>query len=87
MLKRCVLVCLTGSLLSLSALAAEEAKSQPAQPPAATAKAAEAAGKIAAAPQESTPASRKKANGNKSRRDLGHCLNRTTNAEVIRCVE
>lgn len=82
MFKHGVLACLTGSLLSLAALAAEDAKLPPAptQSPAATTQ-------PTAANAEAAPAVRKKAGTSQARRDLRHCLKRASNAEIIRCAE
>lgn len=82
MLKRCVLVCLTGSLLSLAALAAEDAKPAPAetQQSAATAK-------PTVVTAETPPAAQKKADKKHARRDLRHCLKHASNSAIIRCAE
>lgn len=82
MFKHGALACLTGSLLSLAALAAEDPKLPPAptQSPAATPQ-------PAAASAEAAPAARKKADQKQARRDLRHCLKGATNAEIIRCAE
>lgn len=82
MFKHGVLACLTGSLLSLAALAAEDPKLPPAptQSPAATTQ-------PAAATAEAPLAARKKPGTSQARRDLRHCLKRASNAEIIRCTE
>lgn len=82
MFKHGALACLTGSLLSLAALAAEDAKPAPAetQQSAATAK-------PTAVTAETPPAAQKKVGQKHARRDLRHCLKHASNSAIIRCAE
>lgn len=85
MLKRYLLICLLGTLPTLTSMAAEEAKPAAAPLAATSAKPDEVAPKADEA--KNTTLARKRARWNKPGLDLTHCLGRTTNAEIIRCVE
>lgn len=85
MLKRYFLIGLVGTLPALISMAAEETKPAAAPAPATSTKPDEAA--LKADEVKNTALARKRARWSKPGLDLTHCLNRDSNAEIIRCAE
>ncbi len=88
MLKRYFLICLMSTLPAMTSMAAEESKpAAAASAPAANVKPEASALKADAVDTPNAALARKRARWSKPGLDLTHCLERETNAEIIRCAE